>query len=327
MTNWCKVEGVLTLRDVSQQRGESTTVGARVEELHLPKSRLISGDYVLFVHGYNVSQLKARESYARFRWWLEEFKARSHVLEVHWPGDRKWGKFSAAAYPFKIGTARRCGRLLAEWIADRAEGCKLTLIGHSLGCRVVLETIENLREIAQVRQQPLISRIANVCLMAAAAPVSYIMASQLGPRAGEEIRWHILYSRGDWVLRIAFRLGQLAGFDPGHAIGLHGHPTAIWKTNRWELYQPRNSVENAKFYDHGYYWQGGPEERVCEERCYWKRFLSPLPAIEPDNEGLSAELVASMLGARVDRPLPIAQKPPPRTLRERALDAVRAIVW
>jgi hypothetical protein len=138
MNSWCQVDAALTLRDVSSGKGESTSIGGRVVVLHPPKFQCGPGDFVVLVHGYNVTQENARESYARFRWWLERFQTNTHVLELHWPGDRKGGNLSGACYPWKIATARQSGVLLAEWLCKQHVGARFTLVGHSLGCRLVL---------------------------------------------------------------------------------------------------------------------------------------------------------------------------------------------
>lgn len=321
MNTWCKVAGVLTLRDTSDHREESTVLGSRLETLHLQSTPIGPSEYVMFVHGYNVSQQQARESYAQFRWWLEHYQTPAQVLELHWPGDRKWGLLAAGAYPLKIDTAIRAGELLADWIAGRPAGFRLTLVGHSLGCRVVLEAIRHLRTLAATRPG-LLARLKDVALMAAAVPVRYIDNSRLGPRASEAMRWHILFSRGDTILRLAFVAGQSARFDAfgGRAVGLHGHPLDLWKSagDALEMFQEESPDDDPKFYNHGHYWTAGPERPVNEERCYWKRSLSPITP-RAENHGASAKYVAKMLGGKLGRELPVRRLDPPRSFPERLL--------
>jgi hypothetical protein len=319
MNSWCYVDAALTLRDVSSGRGESTSIGAAVVALHPPNFQCGPGDFVILVHGYNVSQEKGRESYARFRWWLEHFETAAHVLELHWPGDRKWGNLSGLVYPWKIATAARCGVLFAEWLCQQHVGARFRLIGHSLGCRLILEAIKELRRRGRSEQ------VAAVCLLAAAVPVSYVGQNLLGPQSGDSTRWRVLYSRGDQILRCTFPIGEMAESMLPGAVGLTGEPRTRWTAagDAWEMYQQTDTDSAPQFYKHGYYWQGGPKETVAEERCYWKRWLRD---IEPPtaNQGASAELVAGMLGGRVARPMPLRRLRPSATLPERFLPMVSA---
>jgi hypothetical protein len=314
MNSWCRVDAVLTLRAVTSGLGESTVLGDQVVVLHPPNFESGPGVFVVLVHGYNVSQKKGRESYARFRWWLEEFQTPAHVMELHWPGDRKWGLLSGACYPLKVETARLCGVLLAEWLAVQHADARFVLVGHSLGSRLVLEAVAELRRLRQL------GRLSSVCLMAAAVPVTHVAQDLLGPQASDRARWRILYSRGDQVLRWIFPFGQSAELLLPAAVGLSGEPLHRWKGagDAWELYQQRDDAAAPDFYGHGYYWQGGPEEPVAEERCYWKRSLRDISA-PSRNEGSSAQLVAEELGARTTRRLPVRRLPPAITLRERFL--------
>jgi hypothetical protein len=312
MNNWCKVDAALTLRDVTSGQAESTTIGKKVVVLWPPDFACAAAEYAVLVHGYNVSQEKARESYARFRWWLEDFQTPAHVLELHWPGDRKWGKLSGACYPAKIATAQECGKLLAEWISEQDPGTTFALIGHSLGCRLVLEAVAELRRTGHV------GRLFSVSLMAAAVPVSFVASNRLGPELGDPFKWRLLHSRGDTVLKWIFPFGQSGELLLTGAVGLYGKPAERWSLagDAWELYQGRPN--NPRYYRHGYYWQGGPEESLCEERCYWKRWLHDIPK-HHHNRGSSAQLVAERLGARTTRWLPVRHPPAATPLPERLL--------
>jgi pimeloyl-ACP methyl ester carboxylesterase len=308
-----KVDAVLTLRDVSRE--DSTAVGNGVVVLSPPWFKLGSGDFVIFIHGFNVSQAAAREAYARFRWWLDQFQARAHILELHWPGDRKWGPVSALCYPGKIEIAEKCGGLLADWMAKQQDA-RFTIVAHSLGCRVAVEAV------AKLRRSGHLARVLSLCLMAAAVPVRYVSNRLFGPLPGEkDPRWRILYSRGDQVLRWTFAPGQTLGWDAvfGLPVGLHGEPSAHWTAtgDTWELHQ--ESGDYVTFYDHGYYWQGGPWALKAESRPHWERWLNPIEAPRRKSFGASAELIAGSLNAPLARRIPLRQLPPPRALPERVL--------
>ena len=306
----------MTLRDISRE--ESTAVGKGVIVLSPPGFELGPGDYVIFIHGYNVSQAKARDAYARFRWWLNQFQTRARVLELHWPGNRQWGPVSALAYPGRIETAEECGEMLATWMANKPRA-RFTIVAHSLGCRVALETVAELRRTGHLAQ------VLVLCLMAAAVPVRHVANRDLGPWVGESApRWRILYSPGDQVLRWTFAPGQTLGWDAafGLPVGLHGEPSAHWSASgdTWELFQ--ESPDYITFYDHGYYWQGGPWALKSESRPSSERWLNPIEAPRGKSFGASAELVAGSLNAPLARRIPLRHLPPPRALRERLLQGV-----
>ena len=289
-------EAVLTLRDRRSDSSESTALGDTVEVVRPPGFKLAAGHFVIFVHGYNVRRGAATSSYSEFRDHLEYCGARAKVLELHWPGDRNWGVISGACYPLKILTAKAAGAKLAEWIEGCPADARFTLIAHSLGCRLVLEAIDALRRSSGM------TRITSVCLMAAAVPAKYIRSDRLGPRPGEDTHWHILYSRGDHVLRWLFPIGEL-DTPFRYAVGLYGEPLENWRSasaGGSELYHGYHGESESDFYDHGDYW--GRKER-------------PMPA-------RSAEYLASLLGGQRMRELPCNRYPPRRSLPERFLYAL-----
>jgi pimeloyl-ACP methyl ester carboxylesterase len=307
-----RIEATLTLRDLERplELGESSALGSRVEVLH-PRPYLIGGgDYVVLVHGYNTSHEEARESYARFRWWLGYFNVRARILELHWPGDRKWGRLSAFCYPMRIGTAIASGARLADWISSCHAEARFTLVAHSLGCRLVMEAVERLRAINST------NRLVGVCLMAAAVPVRAVTMRSLGPRSGElRTRWQVLFSRSDNVLKDFFRTGQAAGRDyiGSKAVGLTGEPAEIWNSAGTTLEMEQDSIASTQrgYYDHGHYWQGGPVTRDNEVRRDWRQALYAIEAPE-ENRGYSALAFAGLLRTPTTRIQPILPLPPAR---------------
>jgi hypothetical protein len=160
--------------------------------------------------------------------------------------------------------------------------------------------------------------------MAAAVPINYVGQNLLGPQSGDSTRWRVLYSRGDRTLRQLFPIGEIAeSIYP--AVGLTGEPLIRWSAagDAWEMYQPTDRDSAPEFYNHGYYWPGGPIETVIEETCYWKRWLRDLEA-PAANHGASAELVAGMLSGRIARQLPLRRIAPAAKLPERFLPIVSA---
>ena len=176
---------------------------------------------VVLVHGFNNTDSEASEAYLGFRSREKEIFSPAdpltyeHVFgDTFWPGDADWWSFFDKAdfliYPAAVHTAVRAASELANalWRMPNLE--TVDFIGHSLGSRVVLETLLLLRS----RAMP---RVRRVVLMAAAVP-----SEMLEPRGrfydllialhGDGTTIDILHSKADTVLHFAFPPGQsLAG--------------------------------------------------------------------------------------------------------------------
>jgi hypothetical protein len=204
----------------------------------------------LLVHGYNDPEDEALASYAEFlaHSGLDGTLAAGQVCEFVWPGDKRWGVLSAAAYPFEIGKARESAARLYEFLkgVQTANGWPLEvqLVCHSLGNRLLLELLERWLDDGS----PPALRFTACSLMAAAVPVPMVEdGGALGPAAGAPGKTLVLYSGSDAVLHWAFPPGETAageGFFP-QAIGRAGEPAGRWS-------------ERAQMagYGHGDYWPG-----------------------------------------------------------------------
>ena len=221
-----------------------------------PKSRWgsLTGytELIILVHGYNRGELPIRDVYADTYGRLRDVLPLTmfeNVATFYWPGDasRFWAP-SAAAYFAKIGVAEACGRDLADRLTETPpDGKKLTvwLIGHSLGCRLVLETVRHLRDSDRVQ-------VAGVLLMAAAVPEGLCegerrYADRVAPA---EV---VLHSEADHILKRWFTTGQLLARiarnepDPGPhkgPVGLSGQPGRP----RWD------GMRDSVGLDHNQYW-------------------------------------------------------------------------
>ena len=175
---------------------------------------------LVLVHGFNNSDSGAADAYLAFR-------NREHTLysnvdpaafesffgDTFWPGDAKWGfwdKLDFLIYPIAVRTAVQAAAALDTMLAQMPNLERVDFVGHSLGCRVVMETILLLR----ARGRP---KVGRVVLMAAAVPSEMLerggkffdLMMQLWAE-GIEIRVH--HSLDDNVLHFAFPPGQsLAG--------------------------------------------------------------------------------------------------------------------
>lgn len=153
-------------------------------------------------------------------------------LFFHWPGNLG-GWVSVAGYPYDIDQARESAERLAQYLrnfpgASNPGALKISFIGHSLGCRLILETL------AKELPAALALNIEVVSLMAPAVPVELVDATgSLESTVRSPRRILKCYSRHDWVLWTAFPLGQAAAFAVQkeekyyrEAVGLYGHPLA-----------------------------------------------------------------------------------------------------
>lgn len=151
------------------------------------------------VHGFNVDRADGTAELTALGANLPAVGSGAAVA-VLWPGDSSIGPLS---YPFETSKADDSAVELATFIGDNLQpGTAISFIGHSLGCRVVMETVRQLF----MKGIP----VSQVCLMAAAvdndslgSAVEYFGAAQFADRVG------VLYSPSDKVLEFAYPLGNL----------------------------------------------------------------------------------------------------------------------
>ena len=196
---------------------------------------------LLLVHGFNVSQCGACRAYEPFLGNFDRWPAsrRWPVTRVFWPGDANWGPgLKALAYPLKPKAAEESARSLADFlrtlVGPNGGPAELALVGHSLGCRLVLELLLQLKGSARPSEGPPLPRVQMICLMAAAVPVHMLIDhGALRPAAGQARRVLFLYSPRDRILRWVFPMGQWAaglrgaGEASRQAVGLHGEPRKL----------------------------------------------------------------------------------------------------
>jgi esterase/lipase superfamily enzyme len=157
-------------------------------------------DVAFLVHGFNVDRSDGAEELTAFGGRLTALGDAGAAVAVLWPGDSTIGPLS---YPFETNKADDSAVELATFIGDQLpHQPRISFIGHSLGCRVVMETVRQL----WIKNIP----VAQVCLMAAAIDndslgigVEYLHAAQYTARTG------VLYSPSDTVLKDAYPIGNL----------------------------------------------------------------------------------------------------------------------
>jgi pimeloyl-ACP methyl ester carboxylesterase len=192
----------------------------------------------LLVHGFWIGRDRSEAEFDRFRALLVDIAPRLHddVRTFNWPGDslkywemvkRAEGDVSGALAVF-LAHAKTCG-------------VQVVLIGHSLGCRVILEALSKL---AANGHGDLVGRIS-VFLLAAAVPVSMVEHGHLGPVVSA-CQWsEAFHSDKDKALRHAFPRGEgvASGDWRREAVGLRGNPIAAWRREH-----------KMQSFDHGHYW-------------------------------------------------------------------------
>jgi hypothetical protein len=173
---------------------------------------------LLATHGFNVSYVDGLRSLGRLETVLAP-TAGEVVFGVLWPGD--WA-IPAVNYPFEDKIAAQSGRLLAafcnRWLAGAAN---LSLMSHSLGARVMLETLAGLQG----------RRVRNLCIAAGAIGADCLTDQY--PAAVENCDAVVtLSSMEDLVLSLAFPVGDLIAdiLDADHkpfqrALGREGPET------------------------------------------------------------------------------------------------------
>ena len=249
---------------------------------------------LVLVHGFNNSDVEAAQSYHGYRNRQVELTglAREAIekffADAFWPGDADWGRWDwadALAYPAAVKVAPLAAKELVALLRSMPNLERVSFIGHSLGCRVVMEALALLVE----RPVPVIDA---VCLMAAAVP-----AEMLEPRGrffplmerlrANATRVYVLHSTRDVVLQRAFPPGQRAAREASNrALGRVG-PSPVMPGFGGNL---TDSV--AAGAGHGDYW--GHKRTAASDEATSKsgRFLGLAPVAREVGEarGLAAPM-------------------------------------
>lgn len=186
--------------EVTVRRGDQL---ANITEL----TDLTSGRNILLgTHGFNVNRQNGIDSLSLWETKLQLGTAL--FIGILWPGDAKLPIF--IDYPFEGDEAMRSAKLLAPFLDKYfADVASLSFVSHSLGARMVLETI------AQMNRNRVVRRL----VLMAGAIEDNCLTSEYQNSADKVENISVLASRGDWVLEFAFPPGNLV-----RGIISHGHP-------------------------------------------------------------------------------------------------------
>lgn len=157
------------------------------------KADIADKHLVLAIHGFNVSRDSGVNGLARFG---DELKLGPHqaFFGVLWPGDF-WLPF--VNYPFEAEDAVKSGQFLADLLnGDFAGAASVSFISHSLGGRVLLEAVKNLKRPA-----------LEACVAAGAVDRDCLDAQYAAARANSQ-RLVVLSSVWDVVLTLAYPAGD-----------------------------------------------------------------------------------------------------------------------
>jgi hypothetical protein len=265
-------------------------------------SRLTERRIIILVHGFNVDAKHARKTYQDFlirlqaQTWPVPLDSFGAFWGFHWPGDHRNRLVSLSTFPVRVEVARSAGkelaRLILEYLGSYQE---VFFIAHSLGCRVVLET---LYEIAGQKRRPGQREGASVqgtFLMAAAVPYQKCgQGATFYQENREHPRYWVSHSAYDRVLMIPFRTGEGEhGEGGGEAVGRHG-----WPLERWS-----ETVETDL--GHGDYWETWRD--VLENIPKMLRASAPQLLPERPDGSRSSQLPRSELPAREPDPRQIGE--------------------
>jgi hypothetical protein len=196
-------------------------------------------DVLLGTHGFHVNRDDGISNLGNWSQWLHLGDAGVFV-GVLWPGDSKWIPY--LDYPVEGNEAIRSGQLLAAYLGAKFGAANsLSFASHSLGARVILETIRNLPGSVQVKAAAIMAgAIDDNCLN-----------NEYKDAAARVGKITVLYSSYDDVLKWAFPVGNpLSGIltrgDPywHGALGRFGpnppdQPANVWKNpvlpDSWEF--------------------------------------------------------------------------------------------
>jgi pimeloyl-ACP methyl ester carboxylesterase len=184
---------------------------------------------LLLIHGYNNDLNASEDAYRGFEALQRELAkldddtpvASGRLVQIYWPGDADWGVVSPLFYPWSIQRACRTAAALADILARaaRESGHKqVDIVAHSMGCRLALELLRQLRNQSDIT-------VGRVVLMAGAVPTFMLEPRPDKQKLRDAIDTVLtdaglsLYSSTDKVLAYAFPLGQTAapgseGFFP-----------------------------------------------------------------------------------------------------------------
>lgn len=168
-------------------------------------TQLSGKNVVLATHGFNVNRNNGLHSLSC---WSNKCQLPSTFIMVGvlWPGDSAY--FPVMDYPAEGMEAIKSGRVLASFLNQYLTQVQtLSLVSHSLGARVILQTLAELN-----------FNIDRLILMAGAIEDDCLV-NEYADAAKKARQIYVIASNKDWVLEFAFPIGNPIG-----EIIMHDHP-------------------------------------------------------------------------------------------------------
>jgi Alpha/beta hydrolase of unknown function (DUF900) len=162
-----------------------------------PEDLQIEAKVTLLLHGFNVALAVGRAGLLRLAALLPSAEG---IIAVLWPGDHWLGPLS---YSFEGRDADDSAFELARFLDDRLRpDAAISMVGHSLGCRVVMESAKRLNALGR--------EVAQVCLMAPAIDDDSLSApDEYQHETSRLTGLAAMSSLEDRVLKFAYPAGDL----------------------------------------------------------------------------------------------------------------------
>lgn len=225
---------------------------------------------IFLFHGFNVEKETAKSNqYKPFRENLSNLGIKFNIVEVYWYEKKsirliKQWREGMEEYVKQVYNAIDCGIELAEFLVSvlqkvsNKQANEIILIGHSLGCRLIIETILNTTNLSIQQRKRLLGSIT-IMLMGAAIDVSLLNNQNLSNGISGLRQAIVLYSQNDYVLKFIFPSAEEKIYleeginSPNNisAVGLNGEPSQIWHSNK-DFLEARIPIN---YIDHNVYWK------------------------------------------------------------------------
>lgn len=194
-------------------------------------------DVLIGTHGFNVNRSDGIECLSEWEPLLQ-LPATAVFVGLLWPGDSD--SVYALSYPVEPANAMQTGTMVGQFIdANFGNAASVSLVGHSLGTRVVLATIASMNR-----------RVRRAILMAGAVSDD-CLTNEFAEVPGKVDSITVLSSMQDEILQWAFPIGNFAGEIIGRdhpwwqsALGRFGPSAAP------QNFAPPNRIPDAWNYGH-----------------------------------------------------------------------------
>jgi esterase/lipase superfamily enzyme len=211
----------MAMIDVYARKDRGATVSFMDEHLYaniqvvsmINANNLYGKDVVVNVHGYKSDEYRVEKSFNTLSYNYPEFGVKARQIGFWWPAS--W----SSSFGFITANMRvaRASKYLTTLLRElRAARCRVVLQGHSLGCKVIIGAVE------QMRTFGVCDNIGGAILTAPAIPNNYFETLDI-PASVWKGLYKVFYSKQDPVLRIPYRL--VPGNWKTPAMGLTGPST------------------------------------------------------------------------------------------------------